>query len=166
MAVKLIVDTQNDEGGWRYQPRRDDADVSVTVSQLMALRAARNAGVFVPNETVERAVSYLHRAQNPDGGFLYMNEERESAFPRSAAAVVALYNAGESDTPQINKGLNYLDAFLPKRVEGLLPSHFFYAHYYASQAMWQSGDRDWRAVLGFRRDDPGRAAGHGGHTQP
>ena len=40
-AVRLIVNTQNSEGGWRYQPVRNDADLSVTVCQIMALRAAR-----------------------------------------------------------------------------------------------------------------------------
>ena len=43
-AVKLIVNTQNAEGGWRYQPQRRDADISVTICEVMALRAARNAG--------------------------------------------------------------------------------------------------------------------------
>lgn len=142
-AIKVIVDTQNDQGGWRYQPRKDDADVSVTVCQLMALRAARNAGVFVPDETVSRAVKYLNRSQNVDGGFMYMNEERESAFPRSAAAVVALYNAGQTDTPEINRGLKYLESFQPKKVEGILPSHYFYGHYYAVQAMWHAGGESW-----------------------
>ena len=28
-AVKLIVSTQNKEGGWRYYPQRNDADISV-----------------------------------------------------------------------------------------------------------------------------------------
>ena len=36
-AVNLIVDTQNAEGGWRYQPQRRDADISVTICQVMAL---------------------------------------------------------------------------------------------------------------------------------
>src|SRR5262249_9804298 len=49
-AVKLIVDTQNAEGGWRYQPVKRDADISVTICQINALRAARNAGIFVPKE--------------------------------------------------------------------------------------------------------------------
>ena len=44
-AIDLIVRTQNAEGGWRYQPRREDADISVTICQVMALRAARNAGL-------------------------------------------------------------------------------------------------------------------------
>ena len=47
-AVRVIVDSQNDEGGWRYQPIRADADLSVTVCQLNALRAARKAGLDVP----------------------------------------------------------------------------------------------------------------------
>jgi hypothetical protein len=40
-AVRLIVDSQNIEGGWRYQPVRRDADLSVTICQINALRAAR-----------------------------------------------------------------------------------------------------------------------------
>src|SRR5208337_3873735 len=47
-AVRLIIDTQNNEGGWRYQPVRRDADLSVTICQINALRAARNAGLYVP----------------------------------------------------------------------------------------------------------------------
>jgi hypothetical protein len=55
-AVDLIVRSQNDEGGWRYQPRKADADLSVTVCQVMALRAARNAGFRVPVETIDKSV--------------------------------------------------------------------------------------------------------------
>ena len=42
-AVKLIVDSQNPEGGWRYQPVPTDADISVTICQIMALRAEETA---------------------------------------------------------------------------------------------------------------------------
>src|SRR5258708_3367768 len=65
-AVRLIVDTQNNEGGWRYQPMRRDADLSVTVCQINALRAARNAGIFVPIETVDACINYVKGSQNPD----------------------------------------------------------------------------------------------------
>jgi hypothetical protein len=58
-AVRLIVDTQNIEGGWRYQPIRRDADLSVTVCQINALRAARNAGIFVPKEAVDACIRYV-----------------------------------------------------------------------------------------------------------
>ncbi len=67
-AVRLIERTQNDEGGWRYNPVPYDADVSVTICQVMALRSARNAGVRVSKDTIDRAVEYVRRCQNPDGG--------------------------------------------------------------------------------------------------
>ncbi|MFO0891053.1 MAG: hypothetical protein U0790_18150 [Isosphaeraceae bacterium] len=40
-AVRLIIDTQNNEGGRRYQPRRADADLSVTICQINALSGSR-----------------------------------------------------------------------------------------------------------------------------
>ncbi len=79
-AVNLIVNTQNGEGGWRYQPVRRDADISVTICQVMALCAARNAGLFVPRETIDRCTSYVKRSQNADGGFMYMIQGGQSAF--------------------------------------------------------------------------------------
>ena len=60
----------------------------------MALRAARNAGLYVPHETIDRCIDYVKRSQNADGGFMYMIQGGQSAFPRSAAGVVALYSAG------------------------------------------------------------------------
>ena len=52
-AVQLIINSQNSEGGWRYQPIKHDADLSVTICQINALRAARNAGLYVPKDTVD-----------------------------------------------------------------------------------------------------------------
>jgi prenyltransferase beta subunit len=144
-AVKLILNTQNEEGGWRYEPKRQEADVSVTICQIMALRAARNAGIFVPNETVDRCVDYIKRSQNPDGGFMYMlSQPGLSQFPRSAAGVVALYSAGIYEGEEIDKGLEYLLQNAPHTNAFNRESHFFYGHYYAVQAMWQAGGQRWR----------------------
>jgi len=143
-AVRLIVDTQNAEGGWRYEPRRHDADISVTVCQVMALRAAHNAGVFVPSETIDRAVAYVKRCQSPDGGFLYKaNEPGESLFPRSAAAIVALYSAGIYEGEEIRKGLDYLMRFPPRANTQGEQTYYMYGHYYAVQAMWHAGGTYW-----------------------
>jgi hypothetical protein len=142
-AVRLIIDTQNGDGGWRYVPKRDDADISVTICQVMALRAARNAGLAVPNETIERCIEYVKRSQNPDGGFMYMITGGPSAFPRSAAGVVALYSAGIYDGDEIRKGLDYLAEQVPTRDNFSRESHFFYGHYYAVQAMWHAGGKYW-----------------------
>jgi hypothetical protein len=151
-AIDLIVRTQNEEGGWRYQPRRADADVSVTICQVMALRAARNAGLRVPNETIDRCVDYVKRCQNPDGGFRYMLSPGESAFPRSAAGVVSLYSAGVYEGREIERGLVYLEQFLPRGPAIGQDAHFFYGPYYAVQAMWQAGGEPWERWYPAVRD--------------
>jgi squalene cyclase len=157
-AVKIIVQSQNKQGGWRYEPVRADADISVTSCEMMALRAARNAGLFVPKETIDRAVDYVKRSQNADGGFMYVIQGGESGFPRSAAAVAALYSAGVDKDPEIRavvtKGLDYLAGFLP--AEGVTrreASYYFYGHYYAVQAMWQAGGPRWRRWFPAVRDE-------------
>ncbi|MGA2031542.1 MAG: prenyltransferase/squalene oxidase repeat-containing protein [Thermoguttaceae bacterium] len=153
-AVKLIVNAQNKQGGWRYEPRPNEADISVTVCEVMALRAAHNAGIFVPNETVERAVDYVKRCQNADGGFSYMlNADMRSEFPRSAAALVALYSAGIYKGPEINKGLDYLMQFLPVAGMTRNQTYYEYGHYYAVQAMWQAGGDRWQRWYPAIRDE-------------
>jgi len=147
-AVNLIVNTQNDEGGWRYKPERASAaDISVTVCEVMALRAARNAGLHVPPETMAHAVTFIKKCQNADGGFKYMLQMPgaggASEFPRSAAAVVALYGAGIYEGPEIDNGLRYLRTKIPRGDDFSREGYFFYGHYYAVQAMWQAGGEDW-----------------------
>ena len=162
-AVNLIITTQNSEGGWRYQPKRQDADISVTIAQVMALRAARNAGLFVPRETIDKVTDYVKRSQNADGGFRYMVQPGgQSAFPRSAAGVVALYSAGVYEGPEIQKGLDYLMGYLPQGPDFNRESHYFYGHYYAVQAMWHAGGDYWsrrfpavRDALVARQSDDG-----------
>lgn len=151
-AIDLIVRTQNAEGGWRYQPRREDADISVTICQVMALRAARNAGLRVPNETIDRCIEYVKKCQNQDGGFRYMLQGGESAFPRSAAGVVALYSAGVYKGSEIDRGLAYLDQHLPRGQAIGLDGHFFYGHYYAVQAMSQADGERWERWYPAIRD--------------
>ena len=152
-AVELIISTQNSEGGWRYLPQRRDADISVTVCQIMALRAARNAGLFVPRQTVDRCIEYVKKSQNADGGFMYMLQSGQSAFPRSAAGVVALFSAGIYEGPEIEKGLAYLMEHLPRGNAFSRESHYFYGHYYAVQAMWHAGGQYWQQWYPAIRDE-------------
>ena len=152
-AVKLIINVQNSEGGWRYFPRPEEADISVTVCQVMALRAARNAGIDVPSETIDRCIEYVKRSQNDDGGFMYMLRSSDlSRFPRSAAGVVALYSAGMYEGEELRKGLDYLMQHLPGKGAVGSESHYFYGHYYAAQAMWLVGGDYWRKWYPAIRD--------------
>ena len=140
-AVRLIVSTQNEDGGWRYQPVRGDADISVTVCQIMALRAARNAGIYVDKAVVDKAIGYVKKSQNPDGGFRYMLDAGGSAFARSAAGVAALQYAGVYGGDEVARGLTYVRQFLPPGEQTV--GHYYYGHYYAAQAMYLGGDAYW-----------------------
>jgi hypothetical protein len=144
-AVRLIVQSQNPDGGWRYNPVPYDADISVTICEIMALRSARNAGIETPKETIDRAVEYVRRCQNPDGGFKYQLTSGGSAWPRSAAGVASLYYAGIYEDDAISEGLEYLErtAFPgQRRAQG---AHYFYGHYYAVQTMYLAGGEHWGA---------------------
>ena len=146
-AVACIVAAQNKEGGWRYDPRPTDADVSVTVAQMMALRAARNAGVAVRAEVMNAAARYVQECQVPsDGGFSYHKGQRFSAFARSAASLVGLYSHGTYTGPEIERGLRYLQRYIPGRQyppKDIPPQHYFYGQYYAALAMWTAGGEYW-----------------------
>jgi len=145
-AVRLIERSQNPEGGWRYQPAPVDADISVTICQVMALRAARDAGIKVEASVIENAVKYVRRCQNADGGFSYQAHGGESGFARTAAGTSALYYAGVFQDNAVTRGLDYLSRFTP-RTNGPNAddsSHFFfYGQYYAVQAMFLAGGKYW-----------------------
>jgi len=144
-AVGVIVGAQrnNRTGGWRYQPTMQSADISVTVMQIVALASAKEAGIHVPDTVLERAIAYVRGLQHAEsGGFGYNNPNRPG-FARTAAGVLSLQLAGERNSPQVKAGLGYLMRLMPK-VFSPREKWFFYGHYYAVQAMYQAGERNYQ----------------------
>src|SRR5688572_17523025 len=61
-AAKYTRDAQTNRGGWGYVSAKDGSNFdegSVTITQVQALRATRNAGVIVPGEAIKDAIKYL-----------------------------------------------------------------------------------------------------------
>jgi hypothetical protein len=155
-AVAFTVSAQNNEGGWRYEPRAQFADVSVTVAQMMALRAAKHAGVMVRKSVIDAGAKYIKSCQLSDGGFSYWKGQGYSAFARSAACIVGLYSAGTYEGKEIEKGLKYLQQFTPGRQfspRDIEPRHYWYGQYYAALAMWTAGDDYWTPWFPAIRDE-------------
>jgi len=144
-ACRLIERTQNAEGGWRYNPVPNDADVSVTICQIMALRSARNAGIEVPKSTIDKAVEYVRKCQNEDGGFMYQLPSGVSAWPRSAAGVASLYYAGIYQDAALDRGVAYLlkEAMPESRTRS--ETHYWYGIYYTAQSMYLAGGPAWES---------------------
>ena len=162
-ATAFATAAQNNEGGWRYVPNDPYADVSVTVALMMALRAARNAGVLVRKEFVRKGAKYIRECQLADGGFSYFKGGTQvgSAFARTAAAVVGLYSASIPEDENVNgkaieRGLRYLQNFIPNRKfnqRELPQAHYYYGQYYAALAMWSAGGDYWRTWFPAIRDE-------------
>ncbi len=156
-AVDLILASQNADGGWRYEPRPNDADLSVTVCQIMALRAARNAGYLVPRAKVDRCIEYVKACQDASGGFRYMKQGGRVGFALTAAGLAALNSAGIYKDDVIDRGLRYLKQYKPG--QGFLgrrdvrDMHYFYGHYYAAQVMWTAGEKEWSDWFPAVRDE-------------
>jgi len=91
-SVDLLVRCQSNKGGWRYQPKKADEDLSVTVMQVVALRAANNAEIPVPAETINKAVAYVKSCADPKGGFGYQGPGRKP--PTTAAGTLSLQLLG------------------------------------------------------------------------
>ncbi|MEZ6105244.1 MAG: prenyltransferase/squalene oxidase repeat-containing protein [Pirellulaceae bacterium] len=166
-AVDLIVRCQNDQGGWRYQPQKSDADLSITICQIMALRAARDAGIDVPDETREKCIEYVKQSQNQDGSFRYTLSGGHGSFPLTAAGVVSLYSAGIYEGDAVEKGLKWLERQMPGSGGGNNYGYYFYGHYYAVQAMWHAGGDYWNRWYPAIRDELlGSVGGDGSWSDP
>lgn len=153
-SVRLIERTQNEEGGWRYNPLPNDADVSVTICQIMALRSARNAGIEVSKDVIDKAVAYVKECQNPDGGFRYQLSTRDSAWPRTAAGIASLQYAGLYDDRAIDTGMEYMmRTAAPGQGAARRSPHYFYGQYYSVQAAYLAGGKWWQAWWPGTRDE-------------
>ena len=47
---------------------------AVTITQVQALRACRNAGISIPTKVINKAVKYVVDSANPDGGIRYSGD--------------------------------------------------------------------------------------------
>ena len=136
--IKLIITAQNNEGGWRYRPVASDADISVTVLQVVALRAAKNSGVDVPQKTIDDAVRYVKSCQHASsGGFAYQ-PGRDPGFARTAAAIYSLQVCGAYEDPMVKRGSEYLMKNYQRNDQW-----FTYGNFYAAPAQYMRGGETW-----------------------
>ncbi len=153
-AIKLILAAQNVskseklQGGWRYTPSSRDSDLSVSVWQLMALRSAKNDGLDVPGEAIDKALQYLRYSYasplERDGtprdkisGFSYTPGTFHPSFTMTAAGLLAMQVCGQYDSALVKGASEWLLQHPPKPNERF----FFYGVYYYAQGMHQAGGK-------------------------
>jgi hypothetical protein len=153
-AIDLILTSQQHQkpvqfrGGWRYTPQSTDADLSVSVWQLMALRSAKNDELDVPVSAINDAVEYLKRSyaspldrngipDNRASGFCYTPGQNRPTFTMTAAGLLAMQVCGEYDSPLVLGAADWLLEHPPKWSERFCS----YGTYYYAQGMYQRGGK-------------------------
>ncbi|MDG2380139.1 MAG: terpene cyclase/mutase family protein [Pirellulaceae bacterium] len=147
-AVEFSGRAQTKSGGWGYISAADGNDFdegSTTITQVQGLRGCRNAGVPVPKDVVENAKKYIYRCKNPDGGISYSSRNRGSSRPAiTAAALAALYNAGDYDSQHVPSMMKYCKKNLYRLTGGTQHfGHWHYTYLYYAQVVYREGGEDW-----------------------
>ncbi len=165
-AVGLIINSQkkNPRGGWRYSPDSTDADTTVSGAQMVALFAARNAGLAVPESVIQTGLKYFKSCQTPEGGFGYTSNRGPNAA-RSAIGTLVFALAKEKDSAAFRKAFGYL------RNAPETSSYRNYYLYYGAQAFFHASPSEWAkwnrnniATLKQNQNEDGSWSGQFGTT--
>ena len=145
-----VTSAQNNPlGAWRYSADAKDADTSVSGAVLMGLLAARNAGIEVPDETIDRAIKYFTTMTGPNGQLGYSGGAGDGSDAVTSIGVLVFAIAGQKGLPQYGKAVAYLKG-RSATIEQYAGGYPTYTRYYRAQALFQ-GDVDawekWNAGL-------------------
>lgn len=146
LAVRCAATAQkkNRMGGWRYTPDSTDSDTSVTGAVLMGLLAARNAGMDVPDETLDTALEYIRRSTGRDGSVAYSGGLGGLGGSMNLTAIATLVGAvsKQKDNEQFQAALKRATSDL----EGGMDNHGYieYYRYYMAQALFQGDYAAWQ----------------------
>ncbi|MCC5849337.1 MAG: terpene cyclase/mutase family protein [Verrucomicrobia bacterium] len=140
-AIDLILTSQaqNPNNAWRYSPTSKDADTTVSGGHMVALFAARNAGLEVPEEALEKGLQFFKNSMAPDGGIGYTGPTGGNSTRTAIASLnFSLMNDYSSD--ESKKTFEYI-----RRNQSESGSYFYYHMYYLAQALFQGDMAEWRA---------------------
>jgi len=143
LAVRAAITSQkkNQFGGWRYSPDSNDADTSVSGAVLVGLLAARNAGIEIPDEAIDRAIKYYTQMTSSSGQVGYSGGIGgfDESLARISIATLVYSVARRKDLPQFKATLGYLT----QRLENNANANPEYTRYYQSQALFQGDVEAW-----------------------
>jgi hypothetical protein len=144
LAVRAAVTSQkkNSLGAWRYGPDSTDADTSVSGAVLVGLLAARNAGIEVSDESIDKAINYYTKMTSSSGMVGYSGGFGgfDESTARISIATLVYAVARRKDLPQFKATLGHLTSKLEQPTQ----QHYLeYARYYQAQALFQGDVQAW-----------------------
>ncbi|MCA9062002.1 MAG: terpene cyclase/mutase family protein [Planctomycetaceae bacterium] len=147
-AVQFCADAQTSKGGWGYVSAKEGSDFdegSTCITQVQGLRACRNAGIPVSKEIIDRAKRYIEDCTLSNGAVQYSIRGGGGRPPITAAALAAMFNAGEYDTDLTNSMRTYCRTTIwpGKQISSGGSAHWHYTHFYYSQVIYRQGGDEW-----------------------
>jgi squalene cyclase len=149
-AIKVIERSQSNYGGWYYYPSHTAGFVpsdegSVTVTQVQALRSARNSGIYISKKVIDNGIKYIQKCMTPQG-CRYTLSGGGCTYTLTAAAVSVLNAYGVHESKEANIGMNVLRNAIKGRGNAFeVAEYTWYGNLYAAQSFYQAGDKDWAA---------------------
>jgi hypothetical protein len=147
LAVRAAINSQtkNPLGAWRYSPSSTDADTSVSGAVLVGLLAARNAGIEVPDKSIDKAISFYTKMTAASGQVAYSGGLGgfDESLARISIATLVYAVARRKDLTQFKATLGYL----VNKLEFTGRSGFGwvnYQRYYQAQALFQGDVEAWK----------------------
>jgi hypothetical protein len=139
-AVQLILTSQkqNPLSAWRYNAGSRDGDTTVSGAQVVALYAARNAGIPVPDSAFDRALKFFQTCQSRDGGFGYTPGSQGTSEPRTAIGTLVFALAKEKKSPTFAAAQRRLG-----QAQINQNNYYHYFIYYAAQALFHADMKAW-----------------------
>jgi hypothetical protein len=149
-ACKFSHAAQTSRGGWGYVSAKEGGNFdegSVTVTQVQALRAARNAGIVVPQEAIKMAQKYLSDSTNADGGVRYqVGGGGGSSFALTSAAIACGFSFGDYNSPLVKKWIKFCHS-QNRGLGGGRFGHDEYTHYYFAQTAYSLGENGYNKLF-------------------
>jgi len=139
-SVDLILKAQKvtPKGGWRYAPTTSHADTTVSGCQIVALLAARNAGIPVPDEAINKGLAYMRSCRSSNGSYGYTSKGG-GRLTLTAIGSLCYSLAKKKDEAGFKKSTEYLKTNIRTQDS----SYPFYFKYYMSQALFQADEELW-----------------------
>ena len=146
-GITLCDRPQPDAGGWGYTPNYGEDEGTLVVTQLVGLRACRDAGIPVKKSMIDSGVDYIRKSTNRDGTVRYRayGDPANSRPGVTCAAIVALWHAGEYDSDQMRLIRGCVERRIAPRSGRIWNRvrHGEYIEYYLSHALKLRGGRLW-----------------------
>jgi hypothetical protein len=143
LGVRAAITSQkkNPLGGWRYSPDATDADTSVSGAVLVGLLAARNAGIEVSDESINRGISYYQQMTSAGGQVAYAGIGGfDDSLARVSIGALVYAIARRKDLPQYKATVGFLTQRLEQPAQQGWPE---YTRYYQAQALFQGDVEAW-----------------------